>query len=174
MRELYVAFTMDCERIASESPPGGPETWELSERAISGYCDFLLESDLYPTLFIVPECAKKHRPLFGTLSRKGVELGLHLHPQSFDKHQYCKYLGEYERDDQLRIIGESRREFTRALGAEPKSFRSGNFSANDDTFPVLDSLGFLQGSVSDPGRNAPGFAATWMGACPDPHWVSGV
>ena len=37
-REIYVVFTMDCERIASESPPGGPDTWELSERAIGGFC----------------------------------------------------------------------------------------------------------------------------------------
>jgi hypothetical protein len=126
-----------------------------------------------PTLFIVPECAEMHRTLLRHLAGKGVEMGLHLHPQSFDAHQYEKYLGEYERDEQLGLIMEARDRFAQSMGTNPRSFRSGNFSANDDTFPVLDFLGFRQGSVSDPGRNTPGFAATWNGAIPDPHWASG-
>ena len=170
--EIQVAFTMDCERIASESPPGGPGTWELSERAIEGYCGTLLEEGFPPTLFIVPECAQRHRELFLDLASRGVELGMHLHPQSFADHRYGKYLGEYSRDAQAELIGEAMRAFTVATGVIPQSFRSGNFSASDDTYSVLSSLGFRQGSVSDPGRDAPGFAAVWRGACQDPHWAS--
>jgi len=171
-RELHVAFTMDCERIASESPPGGPESWELSERAVRGYCNTLLEEGFPPTLFIVPECAQRHRELFLEFASRGVELGLHLHPQSFADHRYGKYLGEYGRGDQAELISGAMSAFTRALGIKPRSFRSGNFSASDETFEVLSSLDFRQGSVSDPGRDAPGFAAVWRGAVPDPHWTS--
>ena len=32
---------MDCERMKEFSPPGGPETWELSEYTIEGFSDML-------------------------------------------------------------------------------------------------------------------------------------
>jgi hypothetical protein len=169
---LHVAFTMDCERIAAESPSGGPETWELSERAISGFCSMLLEGGIPPTLFLTPECGTRHRQLLRGLSRKGIELGLHVHPQSLGDHRYDRYLGEYGYAAQRQIIEEGIRAFQHTFGRSPRSFRPGNFSANGKTFRVLSDLGFGQGSVSDPGRNSPQFAAVWTGSYPLPHWAS--
>jgi len=170
--ELYVAFTMDCERIAAESPPGGPESWETSERAISGFCDTLLDQGITPSLFLTPECGNQHRRLLRKISRKGVELGLHVHPQSLGDHRYGRYLGQYDREAQRSIIGGAAESFRRTFGRRPGSFRPGNFSANEETFSVLVELDFRQGSVSDPGRNCPQFAASWRGSHPLPHWAS--
>lgn len=171
LTELYIAFTMDCERIAAESPPGGPESWEISERAISGFCDTLLDEGIAPTLFLTPECGNRHRGLLRKISNRGAELGLHVHPQSLGDHRYERYLGQYDRETQRTIIEGAAESFRRTFGRSPRSFRPGNFSANDETFSVLSELGFRQGSVSDPGRNCPQFAASWEGSDPFPHWA---
>ena len=168
---LHIAFTMDCERIASQSPPGGPETWRQSERAISGFCEFLLGEAMPPTLFLTPECALQHRDLFEELAMRGVELGLHIHPQSLGDLRYTKYLGDYNGPEQRQIIRQGIDVFVEAIGTRPMSFRSGNFSASDETFAVLHELGFQHGSVSNPGRNLSQYAAIWVGACPDVHWA---
>jgi hypothetical protein len=169
---LYVTFTMDCERIAAESPPGGPKDWGLSERAITGYCHRLLDAGMPPTLFITPECGQYHQALFRDLAAAGVELGMHIHPQSFGDLSYTRYLGEYDAVMQAQLIGAGLAMLTEAFGVRPTSFRPGNFSASDETFPVLVELGFRQGSVSDPGRMSPQFAAVWRGATPDVHWAN--
>ena len=171
MGPLHIAFTMDCERIRAESPPGGPDTWELSERAIRGYCERLLRHGYKPTLFLTPECAQRHAGMLSGLAERGVELGLHIHPQSLGDHRYLGYLGEYSAEMQRELVGAAAEMVTDAIGASPVSFRPGNFSANDDTYAVLYDLGFRQGSVSDPGRDCSNFAAVWKGAYSDAHYV---
>jgi peptidoglycan/xylan/chitin deacetylase (PgdA/CDA1 family) len=171
MKPIYVAFTMDCERIIAESPQGGPTDWAMSERAISGYATRLLDQGYPPTLFLIPECAARHPELLGKLAERGAELGMHVHPQSIFDHRYTRYLGEYDAEMQREILGLAAKAVAKAVGKKPVSFRPGNFSANDATYDVLYELGFRQGSVSDPGRDVPNFAAVWKGAYLDPHYV---
>jgi peptidoglycan/xylan/chitin deacetylase (PgdA/CDA1 family) len=166
---LYVAFTMDCERIKAFSPPGGPETWELSERAIRGFSEVLLAHDLVGTFFIVPETAHKHRDLFFELEEKGFELGMHLHPQSFGDLQHKDYLGAYSFQEQVDLLSQAVKVWAKAFGKRPKSFRPGNFSANDATFRALYEVGFRQGSVSAPERVMPKYRAVWAGTPPYAH-----
>lgn len=162
--KIYCCFTMDCERIARLSPPGGPENWELSERAITGYVDKVLKAGFAVTLFVVPECAEEHSRLLLSLRGEGVELGMHLHPQSFRDGRYEEYLGGYTAEEQFEILSEAKAVWENALGFEPASFRPGNFSANDSTFEVLFTLGFRQGSCSAPERAMPRFRAFWQSA----------
>ena len=169
--KLYISFTMDCERIATESPVGGPKSWEISGRAIDAYCESLLAHGYKPTLFLTPECGQYHADLLCDLAGRGVELGMHVHPQSLFDHRYDRYLGEYDAAMQQEILGQAAEALERAIGTKPVSFRPGNFSSNDATYGVLYALGFLQGSVSDPGRLCPDLAAVWEGAYPDPHYV---
>jgi len=170
-KTLYVCFTMDCERIKKFSPPGGPETWELSERAIRGFSEVLLSHDLIGTFFIVPETAHRHRELFLELEEKGFELGMHLHPQSFGDLQYKEYLGGYSFQQQVDLLSQAAEQWTDAFGKVPRSFRPGNFSANDTTFRALYEVGFRQGSVSAPERIMPRYRAVWAGAYPYAHHV---
>jgi len=81
--DIFIIFTMDCERVRRYSPPGGPETWELSECAIRGFSEGMGESDLLATFFIVPENAERHRALRLDLMSRGFELAIHYHSQSF-------------------------------------------------------------------------------------------
>jgi len=169
---LYVSFTMDCERIGEHCIEGGPATWDLSERAIRGFCETLLDGGVAPTLFIVPETGEQHPQLFATLAKRGVELGMHLHPQCFRDHRYDKYLGEYDAKMQKFLVTEGLAQLTRAIGTTPRAFRPGNFSASDATYGILYDLGFRQGSLSDPGRHVPRYHAYWKTATPHAHWAN--
>lgn len=165
---LYVCFTMDCEQINERASQGGPDTWELGERAIRGYCETLLEHNLGATLFVVPQAAERYRNLLLELAGHGIELGLHYHPQD---HGYPDFLGAFTAEEQARMLGEAMDQWSQALGRTPLVFRPGNVSANDATFPVLVRLGFLAGSVSVPLRNFLEVRASWVGAPLDPHWT---
>jgi len=169
--DLYVCFTMDCERIRRFSPPGGPQTWEISERAIEGFSEVLLSHGLVGTFFIVPETAHRHRDLFLELEERGFELGMHFHPQSFGDLRYGEYLGAYSYEEQVEILSQAADVWAEALGRRPRTFRPGNFSANDSTFRALYDLGFRQGSVSAPERVMPKYRAVWAGAYPYAHHV---
>ncbi len=169
--KLDTNFTMDCERIEKFSPMGGPKTWEFSERAIEGFSEILSAKGLLATFFIVPETAHQHRDLFLDLEKKGFELGMHLHPQSFDDLRYEDYVGGYSLEKQIEILREAINVWAEALGKIPKSFRPGSLSANDSTFKALYTVGFRQGSVSAPEREAPEARAVWRGAYPYAHHV---
>ena len=41
MKPLYVAFTMDVERILNESPGGGPLSWEIAKNSAQSYAKIL-------------------------------------------------------------------------------------------------------------------------------------
>jgi len=171
---LYVTFTMDCERIRRYSPPGGPETWELSENAIKGYIKILRENGLKCTFFIVPETAHKHRDLFLQALDYGFELGMHYHPQSFLDGRYTKYLGEYSYEEQLNQLGQALDYWRDSIGFRPESFRPGNASSNKYTYKVLYKLGFRQASTYIPQRNLPKYYAVYLDANPYPHHVENM
>lgn len=171
---LHVCMTMDVERIRAKSPMGGPPDWAFAERSVRAYCEALGERKLKATLFIVPDTAEKQAAVFRELRDAGLaELGLHLHPQCTgdryrdpDAHEY---LGGYDGAGQRALIEAAMEQFEAAIGARPRTFRGGNFSANDETFGVLTDLGFTHGSVSQPGRAVARVRAVWTDAVWDVH-----
>lgn len=171
---LYITFTMDCERIKKFSPPGGPESWEISERAIRGYSKILLECNMKCTFFIVPETALKHRDIFHETLDYGFELGMHYHPQSFLDGRYTKYLGEYSYEEQLSQLTQALECWRSSIGFRPYSFRPGNASSNEYTYKVLFELGFRQTSTYIPQRNIPKYHAVYLDANPYPHHVNNM
>lgn len=169
MSDLYVIFTMDCEAVNEFAAEGGPPDWEFSKRSIEGYCNLLNSEGFMPTLFLVPLTAEKLSSFLGNLSQTCFETALHLHPQDYG---YKDYLGSYNFDMQYKMIGEAKDRFTQALKSEPQSFRGGNLSANDHTFPVLKELGFKQGSLSVCNRNFTRVRSNWKGGHLYPYHVS--
>ena len=96
----------------------------------------------------------------------GAELGLHLHPQDYG---YADYLGGYTLEEQKNMLEEACTLWSEALGKRPQSFRGGNFSANDATFPALAGCGFRQGSLSVPGRSFTRVKSNWAGGSMQPY-----
>ena len=171
---LHVCMTMDVERIAEQSPTGGPPDWDFAERSARAYCEILHANGLRATLFIVPDTARRQPDLYLDLAETtGAELDMHLHPQCWrdrylhaDRHDY---LGGYAGQAQLEMLEVAKAEWMEAIGFEPASFRGGNFSANDETFAALVEAGFTHGSVSQPGRAVTWMRAVWSDAIWDVH-----
>ncbi len=168
---LHILFTMDCEPVTRKGVKSGPKTWELSARSIEGFCN-RLSSAAYPaTLFVSAECAEVHSPLMEELLGRDIELGLHVHPPSVDADRFTRHLGQYHAEEQHAIVEEALERIYDAISIRPRSFRSGAFSASDETFPVLYQLGFRQGSLSIPGYDLPRDGVRWVGAELDTHYV---
>lgn len=171
---LAVLFTMDCLPPARKRRLNPhPRTWEMSARDIDGFCATLIGAGHRPTLFCSLSVLANHTPLFEEYAAAGAEVGLLLDPselRSSLRHQ----LGHYGGDDQREIVRVSVHRFSQLLGSRPRSVRTAEFSASDETFGVLRQAGFLQGSVSEPGRHVRQYRAIWDGAVPDPHLADPV
>ena len=170
MEALHILFTMDCERVIRQSKHHA-KTWEQSARSIDGFASCLLSAGYPVTLFVAPECAQELSPLMEELAGRGAEIGLFVDPPRLGNGHYSRPLGQYKPEHQHEIITLAAGFLEDALGMQPRSFRSGDFSASDDTFKVLYELGFRQGSLSKPGQNLPRQAASWVGAPVDAHYV---
>lgn len=172
MDEIYVLVTMDVEPALPADRPAastGPLNYEDSRRFIRGYSDIAGEFGCPVTYMIHPEAAAAHPDLFHEEEARGACLGLHLHPWKFGDGHYKAHFGGLSEPMQIAILSEAISIWRQAIGRRPEYFRPGTFSANDNTFGVLEQLGFLGGSVSIPGRVYPDLNAVWAGAVPDPH-----
>lgn len=176
MRTVYLLLTMDCETARSDLMPhairmsgSGPADYKESARSIFGYAETAATYG-YPVTFLAhPEVAIENRDLLLDLRDRGACLGLHVHPYKLRNRKYQHDLGAYSAGAQSGIVSEAMRVWESALGSPPRFFRAGYFSANDETFGVLDKLGFAGGSLSNPGRVLPGHHSVWAGAEIYPH-----
>jgi len=173
MKTINIVISMDVEPVR---PPGrsgpatsGPDSYEESARFICGYQSIAAGFGFPVSFFVHPEAAVAHPDLLLDLERQGATLGLHIHPYKWDPVRYRAHFGELSANEQLAIVSEGAAVWKHALGKEPRYFRPGTFSANDNTFRVLAQLGFVGGSCSCPGRVFPELYAVWAGAPADPH-----
>lgn len=177
MNKIYVLVTMDVEMVLPSPKPygaSGPSSYEESERFILAYNRYANEYG-YPVTYIIhPEVLPHHAALFHRLEAEGACLGLHIHPWKFSDGHYKAHFGGLTRAQQYAIVSEATALWQAGMGKRPQYFRPGTFSANDNTFEVLDTLGFLGGSASIPGRVYPDLNAVWAGATPDPHRANRV
>lgn len=169
-KPLYVIFTQDCEQLMDDSLHGGPEEWSISERSVNGLADTLEGYGLSATFFIVAQTAAAQPALYWDLEKRGFELGLHIHPQDTGL-GYTDYLGGHTFDEQVEMFDTVADQWADAIGKRPTTFRGGNFSANDSTYPALVATGFTHGSVSSPGRQYDQAKAVWQGAVPFAHYA---
>jgi peptidoglycan/xylan/chitin deacetylase (PgdA/CDA1 family) len=147
----------------------GPKNYIESQRSIEGYFQTAKQYGFPVTLFVHPEVAENNKDLLYNLRAEGTCLGLHLHPYKFDKGQYLQDLGAYSKNDQKKILIEAKTVWVEALDQTPLYFRAGYFSANDNTFRILQELDFKGGSLSCPGRVLTSHYSVWSGAEAYPH-----
>lgn len=170
---LFVTWTMDCETIQEESPvTGGPATWQRAERAMRGCVESLAARGHRTTLFLIPRLAEGLPGVVCELGAAGADLGLHMHPQTTDLGG-DRRLGQLPPHKQRELLQQGGDRVAAVTGHAPTSYRSGCFSATWETFPLLTDLGFMQGSVTLPGRNSPAVGAVWANDVPFAHWRPG-
>lgn len=170
MTLLTVLFTMDCESVATPQVQRGPRTWQGSARSIEAYCDRLLAAGHAPTLFLDPLTAEEHAPLLEELAGRGIEMGSYVHPPGLTDGRYGRSLGEYDAERQRGLFEHCRDRSREVFGTAPRSLRTGDYSASDETYRVAYEAGYRQGSLSSPGRNLPKQAAVWVDAPRDAHY----
>ncbi|MGD0176050.1 MAG: polysaccharide deacetylase family protein [Candidatus Bathyarchaeia archaeon] len=175
-RKVLVFVTMDGEPVRAHLTPNalrlsptGPPDIAASERSIRGFTAIARQYGFPTTLFLHPEVAVSQSDFLLKLRKQGVCLAMHLHPYKFGDGRYKQDLGAYSASEQRRIIEEAANVWEKALGQRPLYFRGGWNSANDNTFRVLQELGFKGGSLSVPGGTWPDHFAVWSGAEPYPH-----
>jgi len=168
--KVFFLLGMDCERIDEEAPgSGGPVNYELSERSIKSLAEMGKKFDVKVSFYPMPEMAKYHSSLFLELERDGFALGHQFHATCFRDFRWTKHLGFYSKEEQYEIISLATDDWAQAIGKRPLVFRCGNGSASDDTYPVLEDLGYKVSSSSMPGRYNPETHALWVGKFPFPH-----
>ena len=162
MRAIYFNLQVDCEALQHSINDAA-----LGERAIRGLGGILAETNTKATFVVIPADIRAHASIYKELESQGHELGLHLHPAD---QGYDEFLGVYSFDEQVKIIKEAMDIFSQHFGRTPLCFTPGYASANDHTFPALETLGFRHGLVSIPTRNLPQCACVWGNSPQDAHY----
>jgi hypothetical protein len=82
--------------------------------------------------------------------------------------EQAKWLGEMSRAEQRHALRIGKEEIEQVTGRPCEGYRACYGSANDDTFPILEELGFTWASNATR-RHRPEFFANWRGSWPYPH-----
>jgi len=159
---LYFTLQIDCE--ATQHSIRDPK---LGARAIRGLGEICADAGIKATFQVIPSDLKAHHRIYQELEAQGHEIGLHVHPAD---QGYQEFLGVYGFEEQVKIVGEAMGLFAQHMGYRPRGFTPGYGSANDHTYPALESLGLNHGLVSIPTRNLPQCACVWGNSSPDLHY----
>lgn len=160
--EMLFNVQIDCEATQRSFQDAA-----LGERSARGFGEVCAQNGIRATFAVIPSDLQAYGHVYRELEAQGHEISLHLHPAELG---YQEFLGVYGFEEQAQIIGEARAVFAEVMGRAPLAFTPGYVSANDHTFPVLESLDFRHGRVSIPTRNLPQCAAVWSGAPLDVHY----
>lgn len=169
-RVVHVLFTIDCEP-AGRTSQLGPADWDVGVRTLDAYMTTVRNAGFEPTVFAAPEVVDAHSVLFEEVAPTGGEVGLLLSPGSLRDARHRGHVGALRGEQQAEVLRHAVNRFADAYGRRPVSVRTTHFSASDETFAVLADAGFLQSSVSNPGRVVPKYHARWDGAAVGPHYA---
>lgn len=170
-RKLFFNYSIDCEPAGDEGI-GGPKSWEESERSIRGFVEVMESCGMFRATTLMPTCqtANANRGVFLEMIKKGVEVESQFQVRKWRNYDPNRWLGEYSREEQLKILREAKDDYEQTLQKPCQGYRSCCTAQNDDTFPVLEELGFKWTSCSIPGRYFPKVPARcWHGAYPYSH-----
>lgn len=181
--KLFFNYSLDCE-LPPNTPFTGPErrpffhgpaTWEFAEASVRGFVEQMRDLGALKgaSLFVYPDVAREQRRLYCELADAGVEVALHLNGLRYSRLRgdRAKWLGEMTRKEQHEALRMAKAELEEVMGRPCLGYRACYGSANDDTFPICEELGFAWSSNSS-GRHRLEFFANWAGSWPYPHHPS--
>ena len=161
--KLLFNFFTDCETTQPAVANVG-----LGERATAGIADVLESRNIRGTFHVIPTDIEASAALYQALSRRGHEIGLHLHPAADG---YEEFLGVYGAEMQREIVTQAANRFAQAMGFFPHTVLPGYASANDHTYGVLYDAGFRHGMTTIPTRVLPECASVHAGVPLDVHYA---
>jgi hypothetical protein len=181
--KLYFNYSLDCELPKNTDYTGpervpffnGPATWDAGKDSVRGFVERMadLKAAKGTSLFVYPDVARHQKTLFREAAAAGVEIGLHLNGLRYSRlrGESAKWLGAMTRAEQLEALRQGKQDVEDAVGRPCLGYRACYGSANDDTFAILEELGFFWASNCGT-RYRPEFHAKWAGSWRYPHRAS--
>jgi hypothetical protein len=171
--KIYFNYSLDCE-LPPDGPFGGPKTWDIAEKSVTGFIEVMEAWGLLAgaSLFVYPDVARKQKGLYRQLAEEGVEIALHLNGMRYSKMKTPAWLGSLSYADQYEALRMAKEDLEDVTGKTCLGYRACYTSANDDTYPILEALGFLWASTTAVGTYKPEIYACWKGCWPFPHYAS--
>lgn len=116
------------------------------EEGLPGILRILEEVRVPCDFFVTGDVVGRYPALMKDIVGRGLDVGCH----GLDHHTeyYCLKSPAW----QMRAIGKATQVIIDVLGIKPTTFRAPNFSANEDTLRVLETLGYKADSSVLPGR----------------------
>jgi hypothetical protein len=181
---LFFNYSIDCE-LPPNTPYTqgterrsffhGPPSWEFAQASVEGFIAQMesLGAREGATLFVYPDVAREQRSLYRRLADAGVEIALHLNGLRYSRlvGDRAKWLGEMTREEQKEALRMAKEDLEEVIGRPCRGYRACYGSANRDTFPILEELGFAWSSNTS-NRYRPEFFANWSGSWPYAHHPS--
>lgn len=170
--DVFFNYSLDCE-LPPEGPFGGPKTWDVAERSVTGFLEVMAEWGLLEgaSLFVYPDVARQQAALYRRLSDEGIEIALHLNGMRYTRMEPA-WLGSLSYPEQYEAIRAAKEDLEQVTGKPCLGYRACYVSANDDTYPILEALGFTWASNTAVGTYKPEIYARWAGCWPFPHHAS--
>jgi hypothetical protein len=171
--KLHFNYSIDCE-LPPDGRFGGPASWESAEASARGFIEQMDQAGVLAgaSLFLYPDVARKQAGLFRQLAAARVEIGLHLNGLRYSRLANPAWLGSMAYAEQKAAIQLAKADLEDSLGQACLGYRACYASANDDTYPILEELGFQWSSTSAAGSHKPLVFACWSGSWPYPHHPS--
>ena len=180
MAALFFNYSIDCETPVGTEYTGperrpffhGPESWDAAEQSVLGFVSRMAGLGVRDgaSLFVYPDVARHQADLYRRLADDGVEVALHMNGLRYSRLRggSAKWMGEMTYAEQREAIRMGKADVEDMTGCPCLGYRACYGSANDDTFPILEELGFTWASNAS-GRHRPEFFAEWRGSWSFPH-----
>lgn len=172
---LFFNYSLDCETPTNTDYTGpermsffgGPASWEAAEQSVRGFAEQMdaIGARTGASLFVYPDVAAHQRTLFREMAAAGIEIALHLNGLRYSRLRgdRAKWLGAMTREEQHEALRMAKADIEDAVGQACLGYRACYGSASDDTFPILEELGFTWASNAC-GKYRPEFHAKWPGS----------
>lgn len=173
--DLFFNYSIDCETPRDTDFPNAAESWDAAESSTRGFVELMDKSGVRDgaSLFVYPDVATHQKALYREMADAGIEVALHLNGLRYSRltGTDAKWLGAMSHDEQHNALKWAKSDLEDAMGRPCLGYRACYGSANNDTFPILEDLGFTWASNAS-SRYRPEFHSTWWGSWRYPHHAS--
>ena len=171
--KFFFNYSIDCE-LPPAGQFGGPASWEVAEASVRGLVEVMTELGMRrgATLFVYPDVAMRQRDLFREMLGAGIEIALHLNGMRYSRVKQPAWLGSMSCEQQRAALRMAKADIEDVMGRPCLGYRACYASANHDTFPICEELGFEWTSTSAAGSHKPAVFARWAGGWPFPYHPS--
>ncbi len=165
--DLYFNYSMDCEHPV-QCVSGRCVAPAVAAASVRQFVGLMAETGMAAgtTLFVYPDTARLQPVLYAGMAAAGVEIALHLDGRRFSRlaGDQGKWMGAMSIDQQREALRLAKADLEAVINRPVTGYRACGASANNDTYPLCEELGFTWTSTSVPDLHRPKTSTCWSGA----------